>query len=136
MKSQLSWDRFYMSLAEKCAELSYDARKVGCVIVRNGNILSFSYNGTAPLTDNTTRDVSNETLPEVMHAEQAAIAKAAREGVSVNMSTVYITLSPCITCAKLLLFSGIKRVVYRDEYKDLTGIQYLQDNGVQTSKLQ
>jgi dCMP deaminase len=135
MKNQLSWDRFYLDIANKVSELSYaNDRKVGCVIVRNGNILSFSYNGTPPGFPNET-ECNGVTLPTVYHAEEAAILKMAREGISTSDTTIYCTLSPCLHCAKIIVQAGVKRLVYRDKYKDDTGINFLLSNGVSTHSI-
>lgn len=130
MKTQSSWDNFYMDLAYKVSELSYaEDCKVGCVIVKEGNILSFSYNGTAPGTNNST-EVSGHTLSTVFHAEEAALCKLLKEGRSPAGATLYCTLSSCIQCAKLIYQSGITRVVYREPYKDLSGVEFLSNLGV------
>jgi len=120
MKSQLDWDNFYLKVADLVAQQSYAAdRKVGALIVKDGNIISFSYNGTPPSTDN---DTQTNT---VLHAEAQAIAKVARSTNSTLNSTLYCTLSPCIDCAKLIYSVGIKRVVYKDNYKNDLGVKFL-----------
>jgi dCMP deaminase len=130
MKTQESWDRFYLGVATKVADLSYATdKKVGCVIVREDNILSFSYNGTYPGSNNNT-EVNGVTPPTVYHAEEAAICKLAFEGRSTKGCTMYVTMSPCIQCAKLILRSGIVRVVYQMPYKDLSGVNFLKQHGV------
>ena len=130
MKNQLSWDRFYMGIAEKAAELSYeDERKVGCVIVKDGNILSFSYNGTPPGTSNIMRDADGRTLPLVLHAETNAIAKVAQSHESTKGATVYTTYSPCMECAKAIYQAGIERVVFGDLYK-MPPLDFLLSHGV------
>jgi dCMP deaminase len=136
MKSQLSWDRFYLDIAEKCAQLSYDPKtKVGCVIVKNGNIISFSYNGTPTQTSNATRDSGMETLPGVIHAEMGAIGKLVRHGGDVFMSHLYCTRCPCIDCAKLIYSVGVHRVVYRDEHSCSDGKTFLRSVGIQCMKI-
>ena len=125
MKSQRDWDVFYLKVADLVSQQSYaDDRKVGALIVKDGNIISFSYNGTAPKTDNDTQ------VNPVLHAEAQAIAKVARSNSSTIGSTLYCTLSPCLDCAKLIFSVGIKRVVYRDNYKCLDGVEFLRKNGV------
>jgi dCMP deaminase len=127
MKTQKSWDSFYMCIAEKTSELSYaNDRKVGCVVVNDGNILSFSYNGTVRGTYNDTQ----QNKEYVLHAETQALSKMARHGIPTKGCTLYSTLSPCVECAKIIYQMGISRVVFKDEYKDLSGIRFLKDNGV------
>jgi len=125
MKTQLDWDNFYLKVAELIAQQSYaEDRKVGALIVKDGNIISFSYNGTPRSTDNDTQ--SNI----VLHAEAQAIAKVARSTTSTVGATMYCTLSPCIECAKLIYTVGIKRIVYQDNYKCLDGVEFLKNMGV------
>ena len=125
MKLQTDWDNFYMNICDLIAQQSYaEDRKVGAIIVKNDNIISFSYNGTARGTNNDTQ--SNP----VLHAEAHAIAKVARSNLSSEGSTLYCTLSPCIDCSKLIYAAGIHRVVYKSEYKCTKGIDYLRGLGV------
>lgn len=125
MKTQTDWDKFYMNICKLIAEQSYaEDRKVGAIIVKDDNIISFSYNGTARGTNNDT-----QTNP-VLHAEAQAIAKVARSNLSTSGATLYCTLSPCMDCAKLIFASGIYRVVYGNEYKCTEGIKYLKRLGV------
>ena len=108
MKTQLDWDNFFLQFAWQCARESYDPkRKVGCVIVRADEILSYSYNGTVPGWDNRMRGVDGETLPGVLHAEAHAIAKMAKYGKHAKGATLYCTLAPCNECSKLIVTSGI-----------------------------
>jgi len=125
MKSQCDWDEFYLSICDLISNQSYaEDRKVGAIIVKDDNIISFSYNGTPRKTDNDTQ--SNI----VLHAEAQAIAKVARTNSSTVNATLYCTLSPCIDCAKLISEVGIKRLVYIDEYKCTQGIDFLIANNV------
>jgi len=125
MKNQKDWDNFYLSVCSLIAEQSYaEDRKVGAIIVKNDNIISFSYNGTARGTNNDTQ--SNP----VLHAEAYAISKVARSNQSTEGATLYCTLSPCIDCSKLIYASGIVRVVYKSEYKCTKGIEYLRNLGL------
>jgi dCMP deaminase len=125
MKSQLDWDTFYLKIADLIAQQSYaEDRKVGALLVKDDNIISFSYNGTPPKTNNDTQ------TNIVLHAEAQAISKVARSTSSTVGSTLYCTLSPCIDCAKLIFSVGIKRVVYRDNYKCLDGVEFLRKVGV------
>ena len=125
MKSQTDWDNFYMNICDLIAQQSYaEDRKVGAIIVKNDNIISFSYNGTARGTNNDTQ--SNP----VLHAEAHAIAKVARSNLSSEGATLYCTLSPCLDCSKLIYAAGIHRVVYKQKYKCTKGIEYLQTLGI------
>ena len=128
MKTLTDWDNLYLDIAYTLSTRSYaEDKKVGCVIVKDDNIISFSYNGTARGTDNDTQN------NPVLHAEAHAIAKAAKQGTSVKGATQYTTLSPCIECAKLIQAAGIKRVVYDMEYKCLDGLDYLRKTNVQVN---
>ncbi len=118
-----------MSLAKKTSELSYAPdRKVGAVLVCKNESIFFSYNGTVPGTDNSTVDSAGRTLSSVLHAETAVIGKASKAGVSTLGSTLYVTLSPCIDCAKMIYLAGISRVVYLEPYKCLDGINFLRQS--------
>ena len=127
MKSQLDYDKFYLNVANLVSSLSYaEDKKVGAVIVKDDNIIAFSYNGTA-------RGASNDTQkdPEyVLHAEAQAIAKVARSTNSCSGATLYCTLSPCIDCAKLIYSAGIRRLVYQEPYKCNKGLDFLKKAGV------
>jgi dCMP deaminase len=122
---QKKLDKVFMNITKEVATLSHCVRfKVGAVLVKDGNIISMSYNGTPSGTDNCC-EKDNITLPHVIHAEVGAILKAAKTGNSVNDSTIYLTLSPCLDCSKLILQSGIKRVVYLTAYRNLEGVDFL-----------
>jgi dCMP deaminase len=119
------FDKAYLNIAKEIGSLSYCQRsKVGAVIVKDNNIISFGYNGTPAGMDNCC-ERDNVTLPHVIHAEMNAILKAAKGGHSVNGAVLYQTLSPCIDCAKLILQSGIKRVIYLEEYRKTEGVDFL-----------
>jgi len=125
IKTQTDWDNFYMSICSLIAQQSYaEDRKVGAIIVKDDNIIAFSYNGTARGTNNDTQ--SNP----VLHAEAHAISKVARSNLSTQGATLYCTLSPCMDCSKLIYACGIHRVVYCSEYKCVEGIRYLEKLGV------
>jgi len=125
MKSLSDWDLFYMRIANLISQQSYaEDQKVGAIIVKNDNIISFSYNGTPRGTNNDTQ------VHEVLHAETQAIAKISRSNQSSMGATLYSTLSPCIDCAKLIYAAGISRVVFRDNYKCFRGIKFLTDHSV------
>lgn len=116
----------YIDIAKRVALCSKATRKkVGCVIVKDNNILSFGFNGTPKGTDNCCEDENGITKIEVLHAETNAISKALIQGTAIQGANIYITLSPCIDCAKILFQAGIKNVYYNEEYRDNTGIIFL-----------
>jgi len=118
-------DKVFINIAKETSTLSHCVRsKVGAVLVKDGNIISFGYNGT-PSGMNNCCEEDNVTLKHVIHAECNAILKAAKTGNSVDGSTLYLTLSPCLDCSKLILQSGIKRVVYLNVYRNSEGIDFL-----------
>jgi dCMP deaminase len=119
------FDETYLNIAKEIGKLSHCQRaKVGAVIVKNGNIVSFGYNGMPNGMENSCES-ENVTKSDVIHAEMNAILKAAKSGYQVDSATLYLTLSPCKECAKLILQSGIKRVMYSEEYRDTSGIEFL-----------
>jgi dCMP deaminase len=118
-------DTVFINTAKQISTLSHCVRsKVGAVIVKDGNIISFGYNGT-PSGMNNSCEENDITFPHVIHAECNAILKAAKTGNSVDSSTLYLTLSPCLDCSKLILQSGIKKVVYLNVYRNTQGIDFL-----------
>ena len=118
-------DKVFINIAKETSTLSHCVRsKVGAVLVKDGNIISFGYNGTPSGMDNSCEE-DNVTFPHVIHAECNAILKAAKTGNSVDGSTLYLTLSPCLDCSKLILQSAIKRVVYLNQYRNTQGIDFL-----------
>jgi len=122
---QLKLDEVFINIAKEVGSLSHCTRsKVGAVLVKDGNVISFGYNGTPAGMDNTCEE-NNVTKEEVIHAEMNSILKAAKSGNSVEGSTLYLTLSPCKECSKLILQSGVKKVVYLNTYRNLDGIQFL-----------
>lgn len=131
MKTQKDWDQFYLNIAKLVAQQSYaEDRKVGAVIVKDDNIISFSYNGTPRGWNNETQNSNGQTKSMVLHAETQAIAKVSRSTLSSNGATLYSTLSPCIDCSKLIYQVGIKRIVYIDTYKCTDGLEFLRANDV------
>lgn len=125
-------DDVYMGTAFLHARKSKAQRaQVGAVLVTENGVMMSSYNGTARGTSNACEDENGFTKIEVIHAELNAILHAAREGVSVKGATVYVTMSPCRHCAALMIQTGIKRVVYSEQYRDASGIEYLRDNGIE-----
>ena len=134
-KKQLKYDQAYMRMAMEWAKLSYcDRKKVGALIVKDRMIISDGFNGTPTGFENCCED-EDKTKWYVLHAEANAILKVAASTQSCKDSTLYITLSPCKECSKLIHQSGIKRVVYASEYKDTTGIDFLQKAGVEITYL-
>ena len=125
MPTQKKLDTIFLNIAKEISTLSKCNRsKVGAILVKDGNIISMSYNGTPSGMDNCC-ERDDVTLPYVIHAEMGAILKAAKTGNSVDGSTLYLTLSPCLDCSKLILQSGIKKVVYLNVYRNTQGIDFL-----------
>lgn len=130
-EKQLRYDRVYLQMAETWASLSHCKRKqVGALIVKDGMIISDGYNGTPSGFDNCCEDEDGNTQWYVLHAEANAILKVSKSTNSALGATLYLTLSPCKECAKLVLQAGITRVVFKYEYKDNSGINFLRDAGV------
>ena len=133
MPSQIDLDRTYLEMAQIWANLSKARRKkVGCLIVKDGAIISDGYNGTPCGFDNNCEYKDPKsfeddliTKPEVLHAESNAITKLAKSTQSSQGSTMYITISPCLECSKLIIQSGIKKVVYLNNYRNLDGVNLL-----------
>jgi dCMP deaminase len=122
---QKKLDEVYTNVAKQISTLSHCVRsKVGAVLVKEGNIIAFGYNGTPSGMDNCC-EKEDVTLPHVIHAEVNAILKAAKTGAAVEGSTLYLTLSPCLDCSKLILQAGVKRVVYLETYRHLDGPNFL-----------
>lgn len=118
-------------MAKEWRELSHCKRKkVGAIIVKNNMIISDGFNGTPSGFDNNCEDSEGNTNWYVLHAEANAILKVAKSTNSCEDATLYLTLSPCKECAKLIHQSGIKRLVYLKNYKDTTGLQFLENAGV------
>jgi len=125
----------YMECAKAFAKQSYAVRrKVGAVAVTPQDVMIYSYNGTAIGDDNTCEDENGNTKMEVLHAESQVISKAAREGLSLKGSTIFITTAPCASCSKQIYQSGVERVVYDEEYRDMSGVAYLRKHGVIVEK--
>lgn len=118
-------DRFYLTLAKQISVASYCKKaKVGCIIVKDDNIISFGYNGTISGFKNNC-ECNGITKKDVLHAESNAIAKCSKSLYSSQDAIMYITLSPCFDCAKLIIQSGIKKVIYNQKYRDDSGIKLL-----------
>jgi dCMP deaminase len=125
-EKQDQFDRRYLRMAAVWSENSYcQRRKVGALIVKDKMIISDGYNGTPAGFENVCEDENNVTKPYVLHAEANAITKVARSNNSSENATLYITDSPCMECSKLIIQSGIKRVVYSNQYRNLDGIELL-----------
>src|SRR5210317_1513264 len=128
---QRRYDRAYLEMAQRWGKLSHCTRKqVGALIVKDRMIISDGYNGTPTGFENPCEDEENYTKWYVLHAEANAILKVAGSTQSCKGATLYITLSPCKECSKLIHQSGIIRVVYSKEYKDTTGLDFLRKAGV------
>ena len=128
---QLKYDIAYLRIAAEWSKLSYCRRKqVGAIIVRDRMIISDGYNGTPSGFENNCEDEEGLTKWYVLHAEANAISKVARSTQTCENATLYITLSPCKECSKLIHQSGIKRVVYQNGYHDNTGLSFLEKAGV------
>ncbi len=125
-KKQTLLDRRYLRMARIWAENSYcERRKVGALVVKDKMIISDGYNGTPSGFENICEDDNNTTKPYVLHAEANAITKLARSSNNSDGATLYVTASPCLECAKLIIQSGIKRVVYGEDYRLNDGIELL-----------
>lgn len=126
-------DRRYLRMARIWSENSYcSRRKVGALLVKGKMIISDGYNGTPSGFPNVCEDEDDVTYPYVLHAEANAITKVARSNNSSDGSTLYVTASPCIECAKLIIQSGIKRVVFSELYRIADGIRLLERAGIET----
>jgi dCMP deaminase len=125
------FDHSYLQMAEVWAQNSYcKRRKVGALIVKDKMIISDGYNGTPSGFENICEDEDGVTKPYVLHAEANAITKVAKSGNSSAGATLYVTASPCMECSKLIIQSGITRVVYRDAYRLMDGIELLKRAGI------
>ena len=123
---QSRYDELYMDIAVLIGSMSHDTRyKVGCVIVKDGQILSQGWNGMPSGMPNQMRDSKGKTNPEVIHSEANALMKLAKHGGNCKGATIYCTHSPCWGCAKLLLQAGIKRIVYKTTY-DRDALEFLE----------
>ena len=123
----MALDQRYLRMARIWAENSYcQRRKVGALVVKDKMIISDGYNGTPSGFENVCEDADNVTKPYVLHAEANAITKLVRSNNNSDGSTLYITDSPCIECAKLIIQAGIKRVVFAQKYRLVDGLELLQ----------
>lgn len=130
-KKQKRYNDKYLELAQCWSTLSHAKRKkVGCIVVKNGSIISDGYNGTPKGFNNDCEDTNGKTKWYVIHAEANAILKLSKSNNSSINSTLYTTLSPCRECAKLILQAGVEKVYYKERYKDSTGLEFLENNGI------
>ncbi|PDH50588.1 MAG: CMP deaminase [Cryomorphaceae bacterium MED-G14] len=135
-QKQLKYDKAYLKMALEWGKLSHCKRKqVGALIVKDRMIISDGFNGTPKGFENVCEDEDNYTKWYVLHAEANAITKVASSTQSSQGATLYITLSPCKECSKLIFQSGIVRVVYITEYKDRTGLDFLIKAGVEVTQI-
>lgn len=135
-EKQLQFDRHYLEMALIWAKNSYCVRRqVGALLVKDRMIISDGYNGTPSGFENICEDESGKTKPYVLHAEANAITKVAQSNNSSQGATLYVTSSPCMECAKLIIQAGIKRVVYCDNYHKTDGIELLEKVGIELMQL-
>ena len=127
----------YIRMAKVWAENSYCVRRqVGALLVKDGMIISDGYNGTPSGFENICEDDMGVTKPYVLHAEANAITKVAKSANSSNGATLYVTSSPCIECSKLIIQSGIKRVVYSESYRTEDGLNLLRKVGIEIDQIE
>lgn len=132
IEKQENLDRRYLRMAEIWSENSYcKRRKVGAIIVKDKMIISDGFNGTPSGFENVCEDENDLTKPYVLHAEANALTKVARSNNSSDGATLYVTASPCLECAKLIIQSGIKRVVYNDLYRLCDGLELMRRAGIE-----
>lgn len=130
------FDHSYLQMAAIWAQNSYcKRRQVGALLVKDRMIISDGYNGTPSGFENNCEDENGVTRPYVLHAEANAITKVAKSGNSSKDATMYVTAAPCLECAKLIIQAGIKRVVYKDEYRLTDGVDLLRRAGVTVEKV-
>ena len=135
-KKQLKYDIAYLRMAEEWGKLSYcERRQVGALIVKDKMIISDGYNGTPSGFENICEDDDGYTKWFVLHAEANAILKVASSTQSSEGATLYITMSPCKGCSKLIHQAGIKRLVYYYEYSDTSGLKFLKKAGVEVTHI-
>ncbi|MBP5228943.1 MAG: dCMP deaminase family protein [Bacteroidales bacterium] len=136
MDKQLQFDLSYLQMAGVWARNSYSKRlQVGALLVKDRMIISDGYNGTPSGFENVCEDENGVTKPYVLHAEANAITKVAKSNNSSEGATLYITASPCMECSKLIIQSGIRRVVYRDAYRLDDGIKLLKRAGIEVEQI-
>jgi dCMP deaminase len=137
MDKEKKFDRSYLEMASVWAKNSYCSRRqVGAILVKDRMIISDGYNGTPSGFENVCEDENGVTKPYVLHAEANAITKVAKSSNSSLGATLYVTASPCMECAKLIIQAGIRRVVYLEEYRITDGVDLLRRAGVQVEKFE
>ena len=128
------WDNYFMDVALRTSELSYAKKlKVGSVAVKENRIILCGFNGTPEKDDNECEIIENgelKTKSNVLHSEENLIVFAAKLGIPLNGTTIYITHSPCLNCSRLIYGAGISRMVYRNFYRDLSGIEFLKSRNI------
>lgn len=130
------YDSLFLKVAKSFSEMSYaNRKKVGAVIVKDNSIISDGYNGTPIGYSNECEDCEGKTHWYVLHAEANAILKISKTTQSCKDATLYITLSPCKDCSKLIIQSGIKRVVYAEDYRDTSGLDFLKKLKISCEKI-
>ncbi|HBL73788.1 MAG: CMP deaminase [Bacteroidetes bacterium GWF2_42_66] len=133
---QLLLDRRYLKMAQIWAENSYcKRRQVGALLVKDKMIISDGYNGTPVGFENNCEDEENKSKPYVLHAEANAITKVAKSNNSSDGATLYVTSSPCLECAKLIIQAGIKRVIFADNYRLEDGINLLKRASIEVIQI-
>jgi dCMP deaminase len=134
-EKRISWHEYFMNIAEQVASRSTcDRKHVGAVIVRDKTILSTGYNGSlkgAPHCDEAGHDMDNGHCVRTVHAESNAVAQAAKNGVAIDNSEIYVTASPCLTCFKLIANCGITKIYYKEFYRDERIGEYARQSGIE-----
>lgn len=129
-------DKMYMNIALEVSKASYAVNaKVGALIVKDNSIVAYGYNGTPYGFDNCCEDDNGKTKYDVIHAEINAICKASKAGISTDKATLYVTLSPCVECAKAIIQSGINTVYYSDIYRNAEGFELLKNANIFLKKI-
>lgn len=133
---QQQFKKTYINIATEVSNLSRcNRKKVGSIIVKDGNILGFGFNGTPSGEDNCCEDENNVTKPNVIHAEDNLIRKIKDEGKCMKGSSIFITLAPCIDCAELIIENGITNVYYMEDYRCSKGLNHLIKNNIKVEKV-
>ena len=136
-EKQTEYDKRYLEMARIWAKNSYcKRRQVGALIVKGKMIISDGYNGTPSGFENICEDENEKTKPYVLHAEANAITKVAKSNNSSEGATLYVTTSPCMECSKLIIQSGIKRVVFNDKYRNEEGLRLLERANIEIKHLE
>lgn len=131
-ETKINWHRTYIDIAKLISQHSKaERKKVGAILVKQGRIISTGYNGTPSGFDNNCEDENGNTKKEVLHAESNAIAKCARSVESSEDADLYVTMSPCLECAKLIIQCKIKRVFFNEIYREQEGITLLTKAGIE-----